>query len=99
MRVPGVLDSRFSLRVLRVAGADVLALGPGSLPEPMQIASGDAGEAVEGLRVTISGIVTEAPTSLTDGLGLMVDDGTGARAGDRRRRRARRAGRRDGIAR
>ncbi len=28
--------------------------------------------------MTLSGIVTEAPSSLSDGLGLMVDDGTGA---------------------
>lgn len=78
VRLPGTLDTRFALRTLRVAGADVVVLGTAAQPGPIGIATGGAGEAVEGSRVTLSGVVTEAPSSLSDGLGLMVDDGTGA---------------------
>ena len=78
VRLTGVLDTRFALRTLRVAPADVVAIGAVALPAALGIGTGDASESVEGLRVTLSGIVTEAPSSLSDGLGLMVDDGTGA---------------------
>ena len=31
----------------------------------------------EGTRVAIEGVVTEAPSALADGTGLLVDDGSG----------------------
>jgi len=54
-----------------------MLLVPDVLPTALRIDTGTAGEPVEGLRLELGGIVTEAPSTLSDGLGLTVDDGTG----------------------
>lgn len=77
VRLTGSVDDRFGQRTLRAAASAVLALGPDALPVPAMTPTGAIGEGIEGVRVAISGVVTEAPTSLADGLGLMVDDGSG----------------------
>lgn len=77
VRLAGTLDSRYAQRTLRVAALDVAILGSSPVPDPLAVVTGAAGEPVEGLRVTLTGTVVEAPSALSDGLGLLVDDGTG----------------------
>ena len=73
----GTLGSYFSLRTLVVKASDITPTGTATLPEPLGISTGSAGEGLEGLRVMVSGLVTEAPSTLADGLGVTVDDGSG----------------------
>ncbi len=77
VRLSGTLDSRYAQRTLRVTTASVVVLGSDALPGPVPVDTGAAGEPVEGLRLTVVGTVTEAPSAMSDGLGLLVDDGTG----------------------
>ncbi len=75
--VVGTLDDRFAERTLRVNLADVLSLGEQQRPPPWFQRTGAILEAVEGYRVIVQGVTVGAPSDLADGLGLMVDDGTG----------------------
>ena len=77
VRLAGTVDSRYAQRTLRVEARDVVHLGPDVLPAPVAVITGEAAEPVEGLRLTLVGTVTEAPSAMSDGLGLMLDDGTG----------------------
>ncbi len=77
VRLAGTLDTRFAQRVIRVDEAAIEAGGVTALPAALEIATGAAGEALEGSLVTITGIVDGAPGALSDGLGLTVDDGSG----------------------
>ncbi len=73
----GVTGSRYGQRTIRLSGVDVVVLGLAGLPAPLDVATGSANEALEGLRLRVSGVVTEAPSDLADGLGVMLDDGSG----------------------
>jgi hypothetical protein len=75
--VAGTVDDRFAERTLRVNVADIVSLGGQQRPPPWQQGTGEIGEAVEGTRVLVQGTTVGSPTDLSDGLGLMVDDGTG----------------------
>ncbi len=75
--VEGTVASRFSQRTVRIAEADITTGPVASLPDAVQIATGEATETIEGLRVTVSGPVVGAPDQLTDGLGVTIDDGSG----------------------
>ena len=75
--VEGVLDERYGQRTLRITAGAVREVGLGILPEALSVATGSAGEALEGSRVAVAGVLTEAPSALSDGIGLTVDDGTG----------------------
>ncbi|HET9436394.1 MAG TPA: hypothetical protein VFO50_06010 [Candidatus Limnocylindrales bacterium] len=77
VRLAGIVDERYGARTLRVAVADVVDLGPGPLPEPFAATTGGIGESLEGLRVLVEGTTAGSPTTFADGLGLLVDDGTG----------------------
>ncbi|MFI5225112.1 MAG: lamin tail domain-containing protein [Candidatus Limnocylindrales bacterium] len=77
VRVTGTLDQRFGQRTLRVAAEAVEDLGPSSVPASTTATTGSVGESLEGTRVAIEGVVTEAPSALADGTGLLVDDGSG----------------------
>jgi hypothetical protein len=77
VRATGIVDDRYAQRVLRVAAADVIDLGPALLPDPLARSTGAASESIEGTRITIVGSVVESPTAFADGLGLLVDDGSG----------------------
>ena len=77
IRVTGTIDTRFSQRTLRVSLAAVEALGVSPLPAPILTSTGAIGESVEGARVAMTGTVVEAPSSLSDGTGLLIDDGSG----------------------
>lgn len=75
--VQGTLGTYFSLRIVNVPGVAVEALGTTALPEALGSTTGGASEPLEGIRLTVDGTVTEAPGSLSDGLGVTVDDGSG----------------------
>ncbi len=77
VRAAGVTGSRYGQRTLRVSAADVVLLATAGLPAPLFEPTGAAGEALEGWRLRVSGVVTEAPSGLSDGLGVMLDDGSG----------------------
>lgn len=75
--VTGTVDERFAERTLRANLADVIVLGAGLRPQPSIQQTGGIGEPVEGFRVQVQGVTVGSPSELADGLGLMVDDGTG----------------------
>jgi uncharacterized protein YdeI (BOF family) len=77
VRVGGTLDDRYGQRTIRVDEGGLVALGEDPLPEPVHLATGEAGESAEGIVVAISGTVTATPDSLSDGLGIWLDDGSG----------------------
>ncbi len=77
VRLTGMLDERYAERTIRVELDGLEDVGAGPLPEAVVMATGDVGEALEGVRLIVSGQVVEAPTSYADGLGLLVDDGSG----------------------
>ncbi|HEX5241289.1 MAG TPA: hypothetical protein VFW20_09855, partial [Candidatus Limnocylindrales bacterium] len=74
----GTLDDRYAERVLRVSLADVVALGDGSVPAALSVDTGAVDETLEGLRVHVTGITVGSASAFADGLGLLVDDGTGS---------------------
>ena len=55
VRLAGTLDSRYAQRTLRVTAGSVVVLGSDALPTPVASATGEAGEPVEGLRLTVAG--------------------------------------------
>ncbi len=77
IHVAGAIDSRYAQRTLRVAGTDVAVLGIDALPAALAVPTGAAAEPVEGLRIELGGVVVESPATLADGLGLLLDDGSG----------------------
>jgi hypothetical protein len=77
IRASGVVDTRFSQRTLRVDRDQLVVLGEQWLPTPLEVLTGAASEPLEGLRLQLTGTVTEAPSALSDGLGVMIDDGSG----------------------
>ncbi|HJW22376.1 MAG TPA: OB-fold nucleic acid binding domain-containing protein [Candidatus Limnocylindrales bacterium] len=76
--VQGTLDERYAERTLRVNLADVVVLGSESLPAAVAVTTGSVGESVEGSRVVLDGTTVGSPTPMADGLGILVDDGTGS---------------------
>lgn len=77
VRLEGTVDTRYEARTLRVIASSILDLGPGVIPWPLDLDTGAVGEDVEGLRVRVTGITAGSPTTYADGLGVLVDDGTG----------------------
>jgi hypothetical protein len=73
----GTLGSYFSLRVVTVTSAKVVVTGSAGLPDPLGSTTAAADETLEGIRLLVSGTVTEAPSALADGLGVTIDDGSG----------------------
>ena len=78
VRMTGILGTRYDQRVLRVDVADIRTVGAAQLPTAVRLATGDATEAYEGIRVDVSGTVAGSPSVVTDGLSLSVDDGSGS---------------------
>jgi hypothetical protein len=76
--VSGTIDDRYAERTLRAALADVLVIGDDMLPLPEPTTTGGIDEAVEGTRVLIDGTTVGSPSALADGLGILVDDGSGS---------------------
>lgn len=79
VRAHGTLDSRFSQLTLRLASAgDLVALDEGQSPAALELATGEAGEAVEGLLVSVEGWISDGISALTDGFSTAIDDGSGS---------------------
>ncbi len=78
VRLTGTVDDRYAERTLRVALSDVVVVGAGARPDAVPVGTGAAGEAVEGAEVAVTGTIVEAPAAFADGLGILVDDGSGA---------------------
>jgi len=76
IRAAGTVDDRYGQRTIRLDGAPT-ALGTGTLPPALQIATGVAGESLEGRLVGAEGQIVEAPTQLASSISLVIDDGTG----------------------
>ena len=74
----GTVDERYGQRTLRVAIGDAVMTGTAALPDSVLTTTGAAGEPLEGSRVTVSGPTVGSPSPLADGLGLLVDDGSGS---------------------
>jgi hypothetical protein len=77
VRVGGTVDDRYGQRTVRVALGDVAVGGAAELPPPTMIATGSAGESIEGVRVAVAGEITTSPDQLADGVGIDIDDGSG----------------------
>jgi hypothetical protein len=75
--VSGVVDDRFAERTLRVNVADIVTLGQAAFPPAPLDPTGSIGEPIEGSMATVQGVTVGSSTALADGLGLMVDDGSG----------------------
>ena len=77
VRASGVTASRYGQRTVRLAEADLVRGESFELPEPSGVSTGAAGEALEGLRITVAGTTVGSSSALADGLGVTVDDGSG----------------------
>jgi hypothetical protein len=77
VRVVGVLDDRYGERTIRLSGSPTL-LAAGPVPAATETATGAAAEPLEGLRLRVHGTVVDAPTVLSDGPAVTLDDGSGA---------------------
>ena len=75
--VTGAVSSRFDQRTLRVAEADVEALGFPGVPSALASDTGAATEPLEGLRLAVEGVVLSGSDNLSDGLAVSIDDGSG----------------------
>ncbi len=78
IRLAGSASTRYAQRVIRADESDVVIIGVAGLPGPLTVATGGAGEGFEGTRVSVSGTVTANPEATADGLGITLDDGSGA---------------------
>ena len=78
LRVAGELDQRFSQRTIRAAVADVAILGPGTEPSATVATTGGIGEGQEGELVELDGVIASGQTTLTSGMAVDLDDGSGA---------------------
>lgn len=77
LRATGTIDDRYYQRTLRATAADITVLGAASDPLPIQVATGDVGEPMEGQLVAISGVVSSGATQLSGGVAFDIDDGSG----------------------
>jgi outer membrane biosynthesis protein TonB len=77
IRVSGALDTRYGQRTLRVDRTAIEITGSAELHDALVASTGEASEPNEGRRLALEGTVTEAPSALSDGLGITIDDGTG----------------------
>ncbi len=75
----GTLDTRYGQRILRVSvSANLVAAPMPTLGAPLLVPTGAAVESWEGRQLTVAGVVGSVRTSLADGFGVEVDDGSGA---------------------
>ncbi len=77
VQLTGTIDERYGARTIRVSVGAISILGMSGLPVAVVASTSAIGEAVEGLRVAVTGTTIGSPTSYADGLGLLVDDGSG----------------------
>jgi len=75
--VIGILDDRFSQRTIRTDAGGVTIIGPAAEPAAQAVSTGAVGESLEGELVEVAGSIVSAPTQLTSGIALDLDDGSG----------------------
>jgi hypothetical protein len=75
--VTGTVDDRFSQRTIRTDGGGVIVIGPAAEPSAQAVSTGAVGESLEGELVEVAGSITAAPTQLTSGIAVDLDDGSG----------------------
>jgi hypothetical protein len=75
--VTGTIDDRYAERTLRASLADIVVVGDDMLPIAMSTTTGGIDETLEGTRVLLDGLTVGSPSALADGLGIIVDDGSG----------------------
>ena len=74
----GALASRDGLLVVQLgSAASIAATGSGPLPDPMLVVTGLACEAFEARLIVVEGWITALPSITSDGVAIVVDDGTG----------------------
>jgi len=78
LRVSGELDDRYHQRTVRAVAADVLVVAEAADPEAADVACGEIGEELEGRLVHVAGVITSAPSQLSNGVAFDLDDGSGA---------------------
>jgi hypothetical protein len=77
VRVSGTLDQRFSQRTLRADGDGITVIATAAEPEPQESTTGAIGESLECELVEVHGVIVSAPTTLTSGIAVDLDDGSG----------------------
>ncbi len=77
VRVAGTVDDRYSQRTIRTSAVQIMQLGTGSQPLPIDAETGSIGEAVEGQLIEVTGLITSSATTLSNGMAWDLDDGTG----------------------
>lgn len=75
--VHGTVDDRYAQRTVRADAAGVEAVGTASDPAPRPAATAGIGESVEGVLVEVSGTIVGGQTSLSGGIAVQLDDGSG----------------------
>jgi hypothetical protein len=75
--VTGILDDRFSQRTIRTDADGVTVIGPAAEPSAQAVSTGSLGESLEGELVEVAGSIVTAPTQLTSGITVELDDGSG----------------------
>ena len=76
VRASGTVDDRYAQRTIRLDGPPAI-VGSAALPEAIAVGTGAASEALEGRLVAVEGAVVETPTSLSTGVSVLIDDGSG----------------------
>ena len=75
--VRGTVDDRYAQRTIRAEASGLELIGTGVDPTPLPATTGGIGEPVEGRLVEVSGTVGGGQTSLSGGLAVQLDDGSG----------------------
>ncbi|HET6745666.1 MAG TPA: lamin tail domain-containing protein, partial [Candidatus Limnocylindria bacterium] len=76
--VTGAVDDRFSQRTIRADASAVRIIGPGLEPAAEAASTSGIGESLEGELIVVAGAITATPSTLTSGIALDLDDGSGA---------------------
>jgi hypothetical protein len=75
--VTGTIDDRYAQRTIRADASGIVVVGPAPDPAPISIATIDVGEGMEGLLVDLAGTIVGGQTTLSGGIAVQLDDGSG----------------------
>ncbi len=78
LRITGTVDDRYAQRTIRTTAAQITSVGSGTDPLPLDTATGNIGESLEGRLVEVIGVISSSATTLSTGVAWDLDDGTGA---------------------
>lgn len=77
VRLTGVTSVRYEQMTIRVAEPSIVRGPFGALPAARIAPTGGATEDLEGLRLIVAGTTVGSASTLADGLGITIDDGSG----------------------